>query len=185
MFEKVSRTLIARARQGSGRPQAEAASVLSLTRGTLNAYESGKRAPSEQKTWAILAGLALGERSPGEERPCLLLSFSLAGQRLLSVGDAVLAFGSLAHVSRAADELEACELERVVVVPAWGSFVDSVLAGNSGRPGTSGRLVVFEQLGRGLEDVLAEALRELVVNVRPWFEQAIAAGQRAGSGTAA
>src|SRR2546421_9815842 len=107
MFDShVARTPLARARAGSGKTQAKAAASLGLSRGTLNVYESGKVAPSPRKAWEILAGLALGTRSRSEQRPLLLVSFSLVGQRFLSVGATLLAFEELEPAAWFADELE-------------------------------------------------------------------------------
>lgn len=182
MFEEGGQaTLIRRARMGSGRTQAQAARALDLGRATLNVYETGRIVPSERRTSEILSVLALGERASGEQRPRLFVSFSLAGQRLLSIRGALLEFASPQNAARVADELDACRLDNVVVVPAWSSFVDEVLSQNADRPGTSQEVVVFEQLGRPFEDVLDEALRELIDNVRPWLRGAVAAKQQSSA----
>jgi transcriptional regulator with XRE-family HTH domain len=167
-------TVVRRAREGSGRTQAEAARALGFGRATLSIYESGRSVPSQGKLWQILAGLAIGNRAAEELRPHLLVSFSLAGQRLLAVGGALLDFASPENAAAAADELDDCQLDRVVVVPAWTSALTNVLSVNAGRPGTSAGVVVFEELNRPLEDVLDQALRELIEHVQPWFKQAIA-----------
>jgi transcriptional regulator with XRE-family HTH domain len=179
MFEESSRSLIRRAREGSGKTQANAAGAVGLGRATLSIYESGRTIPSERKTWELMVGLALGDRAEREELPHLLLSFSLLGQRFFSYDGALLEFASLANAARAADALDDCGLERVVLVPAWGSMLEDVLEANVGRGGTSGNVIVFEELRYSLEEVVDQALRELIGQVQPWTEQAVATWQAA------
>jgi transcriptional regulator with XRE-family HTH domain len=163
-----------RAREGCNTHQAAAASRLGLNRATLNAYESGRANPSESRTWEILDTLALGDPVQGE-RPALLVSYSLFGQRLLPWEGRLLSFSAIENAQRAADELDDCGLERVVIVPAWPSAVASLL--EHARAGLAGpeEICEFETLGSPIEDVLAgslvEVAREAQENLRSLFER--------------
>jgi transcriptional regulator with XRE-family HTH domain len=159
-------TFVRRVREGTNSRQADAAGKLGLNRATLNAYESGRVVPSERRLWRLLEVLALGEAVPGD-RPVLLVSFSLLGQRFLSWDGRLLSFSAIENARRVADELDECELERVVIVPVWPSAVDELLRARRPQDISSAGLAEFETLGRSLEDVLAESLDEAVRDVAP------------------
>jgi transcriptional regulator with XRE-family HTH domain len=169
MFERAS--FMARARQGSDRSQAEAARQLRLSRATINNYESGHVEPSEPKKWELLAGLALGEPTPGE-RPKLLVSFALLGQRFASRRGGLLAFGEIAHAQWFADALENCQLDRIVIVPVWPSRVRELLEREGSRIGGA-ELVVYEELALTLDELLADVQAELFVRASDWLRESL------------
>ncbi len=87
---------------------------------------------------------------------------------------ALVEFEQIANVNWFADQLDSCQLERVLVVPGWDSFVAAVCEANADRLGGRSQVVVFERLGRPAEDVLEESLRELIVQAGPWLSEAFA-----------
>ena len=174
MFEdNRNRSFVARARRGAGRSQAQAAAEVCLARATLNNYESGRATPSERKTWELLTGLALGDAVAGE-RPTLLVSFALVGQRFATWRTGLLAFREIAHAQRLCDHLDLVPLERVVVVPVWPSAVGELLARHERTSGEA-RVVFFEDTDHGFDELVLGVLGELSEHVATWLEAGISA----------
>ena len=168
--------MVERARRGVGVSQARGAALLGLSRATLNNYERRRVTPSERKMWELLAGLARGESVAGD-RPLLLVSFALCGQRFASWRGQLLAFRELDHAQRLLSELDDCDLEPVLVLPAWPSAVAEAVAKN-GRIGWS----VFEDSGVSLDDLVSEVFSELAADGRRWVAERFTGGRKGGVG---
>jgi transcriptional regulator with XRE-family HTH domain len=172
------KTFVALARQGTSSfgpnvlSQSDAAKRLQLKRATLNNYEKGQRMPSELKTWDLLNRLALGMFIP-DARPLLLVGFSLFGNRLVSRRGELLCFKEIPDARRLADELDACSLEQVVVVPAWPSFVEEMVERERAATGRGGA-VMFDDRHLSLDVIVTEVLEELSVQAVSWMRESLA-----------
>ena len=155
-------SFIARARRGTDLPQADAAAKVGLSRATLCSYESDRVTPSERRTWDLLADLALGDQIPGE-RPLLLLSFALFGQRFASWRRDLLVFREIHQAQRLADEFDDSLLERVVIVPCWRSHIHKLVE----RFGCGE--VVFEERDVDFETLVGEVFAELSRDAVGWL----------------
>jgi DNA-binding XRE family transcriptional regulator len=179
MFEETA--FLARARSGSGRTQAAAAATVGLSRATLCAYETARVQPSERTTWRLVGRLALGEPVDGE-RPSLLVSFALFGQRFVAWRDGLLVLTEIDHAQRLADALVACRLERVVIVPCWPSKLKELIR-DLRLEHANLDPVVFDSSGADFPELARDVIGSIAAAAPNWMAMHLSVEQEDGTRT--
>jgi hypothetical protein len=99
----------------------------------------------------------------------LLVSYRLLGQRFVSWRGGLLVVRELEHAERLANELDDCQLEGVVIVPCWPSYISDFL-----RYHALAGVNVFEDFEGVTTDVLvADVFAQLASDARAWLSETL------------